>query len=463
MLTLVQLLNRLDSLMWGKYTMALLLFTGLFLTLRYKFIQIRKLPYALKLTFNKTSLSGATEDKEHHGDITPFQALTMTLAATVGNGNIAGVATAIALGGPGAVFWMWITASLGMATRATEALLGVKFRRKAEDGTFIGGAFYYLEDGTSPIIGKLPAKILAVAFALSGMIAAFGIGNMVQANSVVLSLSRLFGVSQSFQVQFKVITGITLSVLTGLVLLGGVKRLGQVAEKLVPAMAAFYILGALTVLILNLSKIPYAFALIFKSAFTGHAAAGGFAGATVAKALQYGVARGLFSNEAGLGTGSLAHAAAKTPNPARQGMVAMVGTFMDTLVICTMTALAIIITGVWTSGETSTALTIKAFSVNLGTIGAAIVALGSTLFGYSTLLGWSYYGEQCTEYLFGVKSNTVYRVLFVIFVAVGAVAGIDLVWTVSDIFNGFMAVPNLIGLLLLSSVAARELKKEGLL
>lgn len=449
----MEILNKIDAFMWGKYTMALLLATGLFLTIRYRFIQFRKLGKALKITFSKGSIKGTGK-----GDITPFQALTLTLAATVGNGNIAGVATAIFLGGPGAVFWMWLTALLGMATRATEALLGVKFRRKAADGTYIGGAFYYLEDGASKFIGKIPAKILAVAFAFAGMIAAFGIGNMVQANSVTLSLATLFKISSEQTKTFNAAVGIILTILTGLVLVGGVKRLGTVAEKLVPFMALLYITGALAVLILNITKIPQAFALILKSAFTGHAAAGGFAGATVAKTIQYGVARGLFSNEAGLGTGSLAHSAAQTPNPARQGFVAMVGTFIDTLVICTMTALVIITTGAWTSGKTSTALTMEAFGRTLPYIGTAIVALGSTLFGYSTLLGWSYYGEQCTEYLLGTKSNTPYRLIFTLLVFVGAVAQLEFVWTLSDILNGFMVIPNLIGLILLSGIAFREFK-----
>ncbi|WP_461834078.1 alanine/glycine:cation symporter family protein [Desulfothermus sp.] len=449
---MMEFLNALDSFMWGKYMMIALFFTGILLTIRYRGIQFRKLGLALKLAFTGASFKSQAKGE---GDITPFQALMTTLASTVGNGNIAGVATAIALGGPGAALWMWITALVGMATRATEALLGVKYRRKADDGTMIGGAFYYLEDGASQFIGKPLGKILAIAFALSGMIAAFGIGCMVQSNSVALSIAKLFNIQNVTTSNY--IVGIILAVFTAAVILGGVQRLGQVAEFFVPFMAIIYIGGGLLVILLNIGNIGTALAIIFKSAFTGQAAVGGFAGATVAKALQFGVARGIFSNEAGLGTGSLAHAAAKTADPARQGLIGMVGTFIDTIVTCSITALAIVMTGVWTSGETSTALTISAFQSTLGTAGAYIVTIGSALFGYSTILGWSYYGEQCTEYLFGSKTNLPYRIIFVIAAFIGAVAKLSFVWTLSDVLNGFMAIPNLIGLIVLSGVAAKTM------
>ncbi|GAB6888461.1 sodium:alanine symporter family protein [Desulfothermus okinawensis JCM 13304] len=449
---MMDLLNALDSFMWGKYMMVALFFTGILLTIRYRGIQFRKLGLALKLAFTGASFKSKAKGE---GDITPFQALMTTLAATVGNGNIAGVATAIALGGPGAALWMWITALVGMATRATEALLGVKYRRKAEDGTMIGGAFYYLEDGASQFLGKPIGKILAIAFAFSGMIAAFGIGCMVQSNSVALSVAKLFHIQNVTTSNY--IVGIILAVFTAAVILGGIQRLGQVTEFFVPFMAIIYISGGLLVILLNIGNIGTALAIIFKSAFTGQAAVGGFAGATVAKALQFGVARGIFSNEAGLGTGSLAHAAAKTADPARQGLVGMVGTFIDTIVTCSITALAIVMTGVWSNGETSTALTISAFSSTLGTAGAYIVTIGSALFGYSTILGWSYYGEQCTEYLFGSKTNIPYRILFVIAAFIGAVAKLSFVWTLSDVLNGFMAIPNLVGLIVLSGVAARTM------
>ncbi len=449
---MMHILNALDSFMWGKYMMIALFFTGILLTIRYRGIQFRKLGLALKLAFTGASLKSKAKGE---GDITPFQALMTTLAATVGNGNIAGVATAIALGGPGAPLWMWLTALIGMATRGTEALLGVKYRRKAEDGTMIGGAFYYLEDGASQYIGKPLGKILAVAFAFSGMIAAFGIGCMVQSNSVALSVVKLFNIQNATMSNY--VVGIILAIFTAAVILGGIQRLGQVTEYFVPFMAVIYIAGGLLVIFLNIGNIGTALALIFKSAFTGQAAMGGFAGATVAKTLQFGVARGIFSNEAGLGTGSLAHAAAKTADPARQGLVGMVGTFIDTIVTCSITALAIVMTGVWSNGETSTALTISAFSSTLGTFGAYIVTIGSALFGYSTILGWSYYGEQCTEYLFGSKTNIPYRILFVIAAFIGAVAKLSFVWTLSDVLNGFMAIPNLIGLIVLSGVAARTM------
>jgi AGCS family alanine or glycine:cation symporter len=445
-------LNALDSFMWGKYMMAALFLTGIVLTIRLRGVQFRKLGYALKLAFTGASLKSKSEGE---GDITPFQALMTTLAATVGNGNIAGVATAIALGGPGAPLWMWLTALLGMATRGTEAMLGVKYRHKADDGTMIGGAFYYLEDGASEYIGKGLGKILAIAFAFAGMVAAPGIGCMVQSNSVALSITTIFHFSSVTTAN--IVIGVVLAVLTAIVILGGVSRLGAVAEWFVPFMAVIYIGGGLLIILLKISALPHAIALIFHSAFSGQAAVGGFAGAAVAKGIQFGVARGIFSNAAGLGTGSLAHSAAKTADPGRQGLIGMTGTFIDTIVTCSITALAIVMTGAWQSGETSTALTITAFSSVLGIAGGYIVTIGSALFGYSTILGWSYYGEQCTEYLFGSITNIPYRLLFVVATFIGAVAKLSLVWTLSDVLNGFMAIPNLVGLLVLSGVAAKTL------
>jgi AGCS family alanine or glycine:cation symporter len=415
-------------------------------------VQFRKLGHALKLAFTGASFKARAEGE---GDITPFQALMTTLASTVGNGNIAGVATAIALGGPGAPLWMWLTALIGMATRATEAMLGVKYRRKADDGTMIGGAFYYLQEGASEYIGKRAGKILAIAFAFAGMIAAFGIGCMVQSNSVALSITTLFDIKSVSTANM--VIGLVLAALTAVVILGGVRRLGAVAEWFVPLMAIVYIGGGLIVILLKIDALPRAIDLIFHSAFTGQAAVGGFSGAAVAQGIQFGVARGIFSNEAGLGTGSLAHSAARTADPARQGLIGMTGTFIDTIVTCSITALAIVMTGAWKSGQTSTALTITAFSSVIGIAGGYIVTLGSALFGYSTILGWSYYGEQCTEYLFGSVTNIPYRALFVIATFIGAVAKLSFVWTLSDVLNGFMAIPNLIGLLVLSGVAARTL------
>lgn len=455
-------LDKIDSFMWGSVMMILLIATGIWLTIRTGGVQFRRLGQALRHTFSRQSLKGGQP-----GDITPFQALMTTLAATVGNGNIAGVATAIAAGGPGALFWMWLTALFGMVTRGAEAMLGVKFRKQAQDGSFIGGTFYYLEEGASRIIGKTPAKVLAVAFAIAGMAATFGIGNMVQANSVALSFNELFSISKALRPQVNSIIGIVLVVLTGSVLVFGIRGIGKVSARIVPLMSLLYLLSALVILILNITHIPAALGMILRSAFTGQAAVGGIIGISVAKAMKYGVARGIFSNEAGLGTGSLAHAAAQTEEPVRQGLVAMVETFIDTILICTMTGLVITLLFVHTgqapldsSGKllSSTALTMHSFQFFLPAWGKVVVAVCSILFGYSTLIGWSYYGEQCTEYLLGVKSNLPYRLVFISAIYVGTVTELSLVWTLSDILNGFMAIPNLIGLLLLSGVVANEFR-----
>lgn len=458
----MSILEPINSFMWGPVMLVLLVGTGIYLTIRLGGLQFRKLGKAFKITFSRKSLKG----DEKSGDITPFQALTTTLAATVGNGNIAGVATAIAMGGPGALVWMWVAALFGMATRATEALLGMKFRRKAKDGSYIGGTFYFLEDGASPIIGKKPAKILAVAFAVAGMVATFGIGNMVQANSVALSFTEMAKIPETGITTANIVVGVVLMILTGIVLLGGIKWVGKVTGKLVPFMAIFYILTVLTIIAINITDIPAAFALIFKSAFGFKSFAGGVVGYTFSQVIGKGIARGVFSNEAGMGTGSMAHAAAQNTEPSKQAMVAMLGTFIDTLMICTMTGLAITLLLVNTQQMpmengvliSSTALTMKAFNHFLPGVGGIVVAISSILFGYSTLIGWYYYGEQCTEYLFGVKSNIPYRIIFIMAIFLGAVAKISFVWTLSDILNAFMAIPNLIGLLILSGIAAKEMK-----
>lgn len=452
-------LDKIDGFMWGVPLIALLLGTGLLLTIRLGAPQLRHLGKALRIAFNKKSIKA-----EGAGDITPFQALMTTLAATVGNGNIAGVALAIAAGGPGALVWMWVAALLGMTTRMTEAMLGMKYRKEAKDGSFIGGAFYYLENGASEKIGKGFGKVLAVLFAVFGMFASFGIGNMVQANTVALSVNGLFNIPAASSGTANIIIGIVLVVMTALVLLGGIKSIGKVTGKLVPVMAILYIGTVFIILIMNITSIPAAFALIFKSAFTGQAAIGGVIGITAQQAMRMGMARGVFSNEAGLGTGSMAHSAAKTSEPARQGMVAMTGTFIDTILICTMTGLAIVLMLLADPSTTALAdfessqLTMQAFNSFLPGFGGAVVAICSILFGYSTLIGWYYYGEQCTEYLFGVKSNIPFRVLFVLVIFVGAVTKIGFVWSFSDIANAAMAIPNLIGLIVLSGVASKELK-----
>jgi len=434
------LLSSINGFVWGPIMLTLLVGTGVFLTLRCGFIQFVQLPRALKLVFSR-------KKEEGEGDISPFQALTTALSATIGTGNIAGVATAIFLGGPGAIFWMWVCAVFGMATKYGEAVLAVKYRHVLPDGSMQGGPMRYIADG-------LGWKWLGTLFALFGAIAAFGIGSMVQSNSVALALDSTWGVPA-------IATGVVLAVLTGIVIIGGIKRIGKVTEKLVPAMALFYVVGALVIIVLNLDKIPEAFGLIFSHAFAPASAAGGFAGATVSAAMRFGVARGVFSNEAGLGSAPIAHAAARTNSPVRQGLVAMTGVFFDTIVVCTMTALVILMTGAWTSGETSSALTQLAFNNGLPGPGGLIVTLGLAVFAYSTMIGWAYYGEECIEYLFGLKARTPYRYIFCLVIFLGAFQKVGLVWDFSDTMNGAMAIPNLIGLIGLSGVLAKA-TKEGL-
>lgn len=432
-------MGKVNSFVWGPYMLALLVGTGLFLTIRLGFVTFKYLPYALKLSFSKN------QDSTSEGDITHFQALMTALAATIGTGNIAGVATAVALGGPGAVFWMWLTALVGMATKYAEAILAVKYRVKDEKGEMAGGPMYFIEKG-------LNMKWLGVLFAFFGAAAGFGIGNMVQSNSVADALNSTFGLNHW-------ISGVLLAALTALVVLGGIKSIAKVTGTLVPIMAVFYVLGGLFIILLNVSQLPAAFALIFKAAFSGaEPVAGGFAGAGVAQAIRFGVARGVFSNEAGLGSAPIAAAAAKTDHPARQAFVSMTGTFLDTIIVCSITGLVLAITGVWETGQTGAALTTAAFNKGLPGPGGIIVAIGIILFAYSTILGWAYYGEKCAEYLFGVGAVKPYRYLWVLFVGLGAVAKLSLVWDIADTLNGLMAVPNLIGLLLLSGVVVSETK-----
>lgn len=450
---LLEINSTVNGIVWGPPMLILIVGTGLILTIGLGFIQIRKFPYVMKNTLFKMF----EKSQKGEGEITPFQALATALAATVGTGNIAGVATAIALGGPGAIFWMLIAALVGMATKFSEVVLAVHFRDRKPDGSFAGGPMYYLEKG-------LKQKWLAVLFALFGALAAFGIGNMVQANSVAASLETTFGVP-------KLYTGVALAILTALVILGGLKRLAAVTEKLVPFMAAFYIIGALIIILLNISKLPSAIGMIINQAFTGSAAAGGFAGATVMMGMRYGVARGIFSNEAGLGSAPIAHAAATTDHPVRQGLWGIFEVFMDTIVICSLTALAILTTGVWAEVDaagkqlTGAALTTAAFNKGLPGPGGIIVAIGILLFAFSTLLSWSYYGEKSAEYLFGVGVKIIYRIIWIPFVVIGAVGGLEALWDLADTLNGLMAIPNLIGLIGLSGTVfklTREFfKKEG--
>ncbi len=433
--TLHTLLGQLSSFIWGPVMLTLLLGVGVYLTLGLKLIPWRKIGLGFSLL-----LSGKA-DKDQ-GEISPFQALMTALSATIGTGNIAGVATAIFLGGPGAIFWMWVTALFGMATKYGEAVLAVKYREVDEQGRRVGGPMYYIKNG----LGE-NWKWLGFLFALFGTIAAFGIGNMVQSNSVSDALQSNFGISP-------LLTGVVLAILVGLVILGGVKRIGVVAGKLVPIMAIAYILGSLIVIFANFGQVDEALGLIFTSAFSGTAATGGFAGAAVVAAIRFGVARGIFSNEAGLGSAPIAHAAAQTDDPVRQGMIGMLGTFIDTLIVCTMTALVILLTGAWTSGETGASLSTLAYGQGISG-GNYIVTIGLVVFAFTTLLGWSYYGERCAEFIFGMRVIMPYRILWVIAILTGSLIKLDLVWLLADVMNGFMAIPNLIALALLSPVIFR--------
>ncbi len=431
-------LSTLSDWVWGPVMLILLLGTGVYLTIGLRFMPLRKLGYGFSLL-----RAGRKTDSGEPGDITPFQALATSLSATVGTGNIAGVATAIYLGGPGAVFWMWVTALVGMATKYGEAVLAVKYRETNVHGAHVGGPMYYIKNGLGD-----NWRWLAFLFALFATVAAFGIGNTVQSNSV----AQVFDESLSIP---RWLTGLVLAAGVGAVIIGGLQRLARVTEKLVPFMAVVYVAGSLAVLAFNASEVPAAFGLILSDAFTGTAATGGFAGAGVLMAIRFGVARGVFSNEAGLGSAAIAHAAARTSNPPQQGVIAMLGVFIDTIIVCTMTALVIIATGAWTSGETGAQLSAVAFTQGLPGPGSWIVSFGLVVFAFSTMLAWSYYGERTAEYLFGSRVIMPYRILWVVAVFVGAIANLGMVWLIAGIMNAFMAVPNLIALLLLSPVIFR--------
>jgi len=443
MTAIMDFLTILDNFVWGPPMMVVLVGTGIFLTIRLGFPQFLHSSYAWKLIFKGAFKKDVAERGE--GEITPFQALTSTLAATVGNGNIAGVATAVAAGGPGALVWMWLTALVGMCTKMCEAALGVKYRIKDKDGAYAGGSMYFIEKG-------LGQKWLGWLFAFFGAICAFGIGDAVQTNSMALVGNSVFNIPVA-------LTGAVITFLVWIVVIGGIKRIGEVTEKLVPFMAIFYIVGALIIIIAKINLLPWAIGEIFRSAFTGRAAIGGFAGATVAQAMRFGVARGIFSNEAGLGSASIAHAVAQTKHPIRQGTIAMVGVMIDTLIICSMTGIVIVMTKSLETGLTSTALTAHAFGSVLGGVGGPIVALGSLLFGYSTIITWCYYGQQCSRYMFGPIVVKPYAWLFVIVAFLGAVVKVPFVWLLTDALNGAMAIPNLIGLIFLSGVMAKEVRE----
>lgn len=432
-------LGKVNDFAWGWPLLVLLLGTGLLLTVRLGLIQIVKLPKALKLIF--------TAKNHGDGDINSFGALCTALAATVGTGNIVGVATAIAAGGPGALFWMWIAAFIGMATKYAEGVLAIKYRTVDANGQMSGGPMYYILNG----MGK-KFKPLAVFFAFSGvLVALLGIGTFSQVNSITSSINSLTGLSPK-------IISIIVAALVGLIVIGGIKNISKVSSKIVPIMAILYLIACGVILAVNFEAIPSAFMTIISSAFTGHAAMGGFTGAVMKDAISKGVARGVFSNESGLGSAPIAAAAAKTHWPAEQGLISMTGTFIDSILICTLTGLTLVITGIWTTDTSAALMTQGAFSTVFGSFGGAILSICLVLFAFTTILGWNYYGERCIEFLFGVKGIKPYRLVFVLMVALGGFLQVQLVWTIADIVNALMAFPNLIALLALSGVVVKETK-----
>ena len=436
-------ITSLNSFVWGPAMLVLILGTGFFLQVRLGAMPIRRIGDGFRLVWR-----GRMGDADAHGEVTPFAALMTALAATVGVGNIAGVATAIALGGPGAVFWMWVTALVGMATKYAEVVLAVHFRERDERGHWVGGPMYAIKNG----LGKRWAW-LGAAFALFGGLAAFGIGNMVQANTIAAALGNSFGISPA-------VVATVLLVLTAAVILGGIRRIAAVANRLVPFMIVAYVVGAILVLIVHAAEVPAAFVLIIDSAFTPTAATGGFAGVAVMAGIRFGVARGIFSNEAGLGTAGIAQAAGLSSSPVRSGMVGMMGTFIDTIIVCSMTALAIVASGVWTTGETGAVLTQLAFDSALPGVGGQVVAVAVTVFALTTIFGWAYYGERCWQFLLGVRAIVPYRVLWSLAAFVGAITQLDLAWQMADTLNALMAVPNLISLLALSPVIAQLTRQQ---
>jgi AGCS family alanine or glycine:cation symporter len=422
----------------GPPLLILLVGTGIYLTFRLGVLQIFKLPLAIKYLFSK-------DEESAKGDVSSFAALCTALAATIGTGNIVGVATAIKMGGPGALFWMWIAAFFGMATKYAEGLLAVKYREVDDDGNMSGGPMYYLQNG-------LNNKFLAKMFALFGIfVACFGIGTFPQVNAITSVVETTFHVPV-------IVTAIVLTVLAAMVIVGGIKKISKVSETIVPFMAVFYFVGAMIILVLHADAIPSSIALVIKSAFTPTAAAGGFLGASIMMAVQSGIARGVFSNESGLGSAPIAAAAAKTNSCVRQGLISMTGTFVDTILICTMTGLVLIITGEWSGELSGAAMTTAAFAGGLSFVGQFIVTIGLIFFAFTTILGWSYYGERCTEYLFGVKGIKFFKAFYISMIGLGVFLKLEAIWVLADIVNGLMAVPNLIGLVGLSNVVVYETK-----
>ena len=439
---LQNLVNSVNGLVWGPPMLVLILGTGFFLMVMLKFMPLVRIGTGFALIWR-----GRAKGDESTGEISPFQALMTCLAATVGTGNIAGVATAIFLGGPGALFWMWCTALVGMATKYCEVVLAVHYREKDDRGEHVGGPMYAIKNGLHK-----RWLWLGGAFAIFGGLAGFGIGNMVQVNSMALALETTFSVPLW-------VTGLVTMFFVGLVILGGIKRIGVVAAALVPFMCVAYVIAGIVVLVVHAAEIPTAFDLIFTHAFTPIAATGGFAGAAVMAAIRFGVARGIFSNEAGLGTAGIAQAAGTTQSSVRSGLIGMMGTFIDTIIICSITGLAIVCSGVWTGGESGAALSAAAFESAMPGFGGALLTVALVVFAFTTILGWSYFGEKCWEFMVGTKAIWPFRVIWVLAVPFGAIAQLDFAWLLADTLNGLMAIPNLISLLLLSPVVVKLTKE----
>lgn len=438
---LLSLLQSIDSFVWGPPLLILLVGTGVYFTFRLGLLQFRHLPTALKMVFSRDKTQSA------QGDVSSFAALCTALSATIGTGNIVGVATAIKLGGPGALFWMWLAALFGMATKYAECLLAVKYRKVDDNGQMIGGPMYYLQYGVG-------SKVLAVLFAVFALgVACFGIGTFPQVNAILDATEISFGASREA-------SAIVLTLLVAFVTIGGIQSISRVAGKVVPAMAVFYVIACMTVIITNADQLLGALQLVLSSAFSSSAATGGFLGASIMLAIQSGIARGVFSNESGLGSAPMAAAAAKTDSCVKQGLISMTGTFFDTIIICTMTGLALILTGAWQSDFSGAAMTTHAFALGLNaeTFGPMLVSVGLMFFAFTTILGWNYYGERCVVFLFGTKAVLPYKVIFIALVASGAFLKLDMIWVIADIVNGLMAIPNLIGLIALRHIVAEETK-----
>lgn len=435
----IPVLNAIDSFMWGPPLITLLVGTGIYLTVRLHLLQVFRLPLALRLIFKAQN--------KGEGDVSSFKALCVALAATVGTGNIVGVATAVKVGGPGAIFWMWLAAFFGMATKYAEGLLAVKYRSVDAKGDIAGGPMFYIRNG----MGE-KWKPLATFFAIACILVAYlGIGTFPQVNAIVDSMELSFGFP-------KIATDAILTFFIAAITIGGLQSIAKVASGIIPFMAFLYIAISFGLLVANIDQLPAAVALIFADAFTGSAAAGGFAGSTVMMAMQNGIARGVFSNESGLGSAPIAAAAAKTKYPAEQGLISMTGTFIDTIIICTMTGIALVITGVWQGDAAGAAMTSAAFAATYGTVGSQLLTIALALFAFTTILGWNYYGERACIYLFGTKGVLPYRLIFIVLIACGAFLKLEAIWILADIVNGLMAIPNLIALIALSGVVVAETK-----